>query len=41
MATIFDPLVRSADEELGQPTTSLGLGLFIVREVVECPWRDD
>jgi signal transduction histidine kinase len=34
IATIFDPLVRSADEELGQPTTSLGLGLFIVKEVV-------
>ena len=27
-------LVRSADEGLGQPTTSLGLGLFIVKEVV-------
>jgi len=34
LSTIFDPLVRSADEELGQPTTSLGLGLFIVNEVV-------
>jgi signal transduction histidine kinase len=34
IATIFDPLVRSADEELGQPSTSLGLGLFIVKEVV-------
>ena len=34
LATIFDPLVRSADEALGQPSTSLGLGLFIVREVV-------
>jgi signal transduction histidine kinase len=34
IATIFDPLVRSADEELGEPTTSLGLGLFIVKEVV-------
>ncbi|MFJ2712051.1 sensor histidine kinase [Pseudomonas sp. NPDC087346] len=34
LGTIFDPLVRSANEELGQPTTSLGLGLFIVREVV-------
>ncbi|MHC8364986.1 ATP-binding protein [Pseudomonas sp. ZT5P21] len=33
--TIFDPLVRSADEELGQPSTSLGLGLFIVKEVVD------
>ncbi|WP_338584472.1 HAMP domain-containing sensor histidine kinase [Pseudomonas sp. MAG733B] len=33
--TIFDPLVRSASEELGEPTTSLGLGLFIVKEVVE------
>ena len=35
IGTIFDPLVRSADEELGQPTTSLGLGLFIVKEVVD------
>lgn len=35
IATIFDPLVRSADEELGAPTTSLGLGLFIVKEVVD------
>ncbi|MCU7249444.1 sensor histidine kinase [Pseudomonas koreensis] len=34
IGTIFDPLVRSADEELGQPSTSLGLGLFIVKEVV-------
>jgi signal transduction histidine kinase len=34
IGTVFDPLVRSADEELGQPTTSLGLGLFIVKEVV-------
>ncbi|MGE8152373.1 sensor histidine kinase [Pseudomonas vancouverensis] len=33
--TLFDPLVRSADEELGQPSTSLGLGLFIVKEVVD------
>jgi signal transduction histidine kinase len=35
IGTIFDPLVRSADEELGQPSTSLGLGLFIVNEVVQ------
>ena len=35
IGTIFDPLVRSADEELGQPSTSLGLGLFIVKEVVD------
>lgn len=35
IATIFDPLVRSASEELGEPTTSLGLGLFIVKEVVD------
>lgn len=35
ISTIFDPLVRSADEELGQPSTSLGLGLFIVRQVVD------
>lgn len=34
IGTIFDPLVRSADEELGKPSTSLGLGLFIVKEVV-------
>jgi signal transduction histidine kinase len=33
--TIFDPLMRSANEELGEPSTSLGLGLFIVKEVVE------
>jgi signal transduction histidine kinase len=35
IGTIFDPLVRSADEQLGQPSTSLGLGLFIVKEVVD------
>ncbi|NWC11169.1 HAMP domain-containing histidine kinase [Pseudomonas agarici] len=36
LATIFDPLVRNAAEELGQTgaSTSLGLGLFIVKEVV-------
>ncbi|KAF0862651.1 sensor histidine kinase KdpD [Pseudomonas sp. LD120] len=34
LGTLFDPLVRSADEELGNNSTSLGLGLFIVREVV-------
>ena len=34
LGTLFDPLVRSASEELGQPSTSLGLGLFIVKEVV-------
>jgi len=34
IGNIFDPLVRSASEELGQPSTSLGLGLFIVKEVV-------
>ncbi|PKA69601.1 phospho-acceptor domain-containing protein [Pseudomonas baetica] len=34
IGTIFDPLVRSANETLGQPSTSLGLGLFIVKEVV-------
>ncbi|KOY04445.1 sensor histidine kinase [Pseudomonas nunensis] len=34
LSTIFDPLVRTASEELGQPSTSLGLGLFIVKEVV-------
>lgn len=32
--TIFDPLVRSSSEELGGPSTSLGLGLYIVKEVV-------
>ena len=35
LPTIFDPLVRSADESLNGPTTSLGLGLFIVKEVVK------
>lgn len=35
IGTIFDPLVRSADEQLGHPSTSLGLGLFIVKEVVD------
>ncbi|WP_025130524.1 sensor histidine kinase KdpD [Pseudomonas sp. PH1b] len=34
LSTLFDPLVRSADEALGNPSTSLGLGLFIVKEVV-------
>ena len=34
LSTIFDPLVRSSSEELGGPSTSLGLGLFIVKEVV-------
>jgi signal transduction histidine kinase len=34
LGTLFDPLVRSVDEELGNPSTSLGLGLFIVKEVV-------
>lgn len=34
LGTIFDPLVRRATEEIGQATTSLGLGLFIVKEVV-------
>ncbi|NWB48357.1 sensor histidine kinase [Pseudomonas gingeri] len=36
LATIFDPLVRGADEEIGQPgtATSLGLGLYIAKEVV-------
>jgi signal transduction histidine kinase len=34
ISTIFDPLVRSSSEELGGPSTSLGLGLFIVKEVV-------
>lgn len=34
LSTLFDPLVRSTSEELGGPSTSLGLGLFIVKEVV-------
>ena len=35
LGTVFDPLVRSANEELGSNSTSLGLGLFIVKEVVQ------
>ncbi|CAM2797269.1 His Kinase A (phospho-acceptor) domain-containing protein [Pseudomonas gessardii] len=35
LGTVFDPLVRSTTEEPGSNSTSLGLGLFIVREVVE------
>ncbi|MGE8176136.1 sensor histidine kinase [Pseudomonas fluorescens] len=35
LPTIFDPLVRSASEELTGPSTSLGLGLFIVKQVVD------
>jgi signal transduction histidine kinase len=35
LPTIFDPLVRSANEALNGPTTSLGLGLFIIKEVVK------
>lgn len=37
MATLFDPLVRSPSEDIGHPgaSTSLGLGLFIVKEVVD------
>ncbi|NMX94095.1 MULTISPECIES: HAMP domain-containing sensor histidine kinase [unclassified Pseudomonas] len=35
LGTVFDPLVRSANEELGGTSTSLGLGLFIVKEVVQ------
>lgn len=35
LGTVFDPLVRSANEELGSTSTSLGLGLFIVKEVVQ------
>jgi signal transduction histidine kinase len=34
LGTIFDPLVRSASEEACGRSTSLGLGLYIVREVV-------
>ncbi|RMQ50618.1 Sensor histidine kinase [Pseudomonas cichorii] len=36
IGTIFDPLVRSVNPEAGtqSPSTSLGLGLFIVKEVV-------
>jgi signal transduction histidine kinase len=35
LGTVFDPLVRGAGEALGSPSTSLGLGLFIVKEVVQ------
>ncbi|MFH7391478.1 ATP-binding protein, partial [Pseudomonas syringae group genomosp. 7] len=36
IGTIFDPLVRSTHEDSGtrNTSTSLGLGLFIVKEVV-------
>lgn len=36
IGTIFDPLVRSTEEnsETRSTSTSLGLGLFIVKEVV-------
>ncbi|MEQ7920585.1 HAMP domain-containing sensor histidine kinase [Xanthomonas sp. WHRI 1810A] len=36
IGSIFDPLVRRTNEEVGNhnPSTSLGLGLFIVKEVV-------
>ncbi|MBX8512003.1 HAMP domain-containing histidine kinase [Pseudomonas cichorii] len=36
IGTIFDPMVRSVnhDSDTRQPSTSLGLGLFIVKEVV-------
>lgn len=35
LPTIFDPLVRSSNEDLTGPSTSLGLGLFIVKQVVD------
>ena len=37
LGTLFDPLVRSPSEDLTQPgtSTSLGLGLFIIKEVVD------
>ncbi|MGC5699795.1 HAMP domain-containing histidine kinase [Pseudomonas sp. NFXW11] len=35
LGSLFDPLVRSSEEELGTTSTSLGLGLFIVKEVVD------
>ena len=37
LATLFHPLVRSPSEDIGHPgaSTSLGLGLFIVKEVVD------
>ena len=37
LATLFDPLVRSPSEDICEPgaSTSLGLGLFIVKEVVD------
>lgn len=31
--TVFDPLVRNSNDGLGSTSTSLGLGLFIVKEV--------
>lgn len=36
IGSIFDPMVRANNEEVGNhnPSTSLGLGLFIVKEVV-------
>ena len=37
LGTLFDPLVRSPSEDISQPgtSTSLGLGLFIIKEVVD------
>ena len=37
IGTLFDPLVRSPSEDITQPgtSTSLGLGLFIIKEVVD------
>lgn len=37
LVSLFDPLVRSPSEDATLPgaTTSLGLGLFIVKEVVD------
>jgi signal transduction histidine kinase len=34
LKTIFEPMVRHADQDGGRNTTGLGLGLFIAREVV-------
>ena len=37
LATLFDPLVRSPSEDINSSgtSTSLGLGLFIIKEVVD------
>lgn len=37
LKTVFEPLVQLPldQEQTGRPTTSLGLGLFIAREIIE------